>query len=1561
MLMKFVVAGFIFVYFRLFVNSELIVNNRAVEEQPLLTASVPNAHPSISSLPKFSLPPKHTHRGKKIARRAFGEDGNSAGVGDYVMSGLGASTQTDLAAVSGTIKLNSLNASAISTKTSTSSTSTPTLSPSNAVPTASSFVAVSANATFNASGSQKSGVVSTSAESANPVITDTVKPVAVVSNTTSHHVTAIPSVRHSHFLGNGTGNATDMGACWDQWQTYWSLNDTRDTPTGLKTATSTSLSSTILTTTVSDGYDSGTAAGTYTTTNIYTQTNGVGGFQINTVTSTLIQTYTISSGDYTGWTETDTTTSTSTMLFYSSAPSGLTMPGCTLPASVPQCQSQWENYTAAQAKTSDPFALTPQCTQASINPSQCTKLRSAYMSEWQGGIASSFNWAYNPVTVGQAETEVTSVNGSATVFGVSTFWPTKSTLFPGCTVGCMSCAITGGKVRLIYWPEATAAPNATATLGTHGPASGIARNVTSGAGIPADETGVRFAVGLGTTFTYPTVYISYSQLYASDSCSGIGSTLYNTIIPIPNSADLSTLWATEEAYANGDYVTASFNYTDLNEPVPNSIYDRQPRCVAYSNQFKTWQMHDGPMTMATDCPRTLPYEPILVVPESILASINPEWASCSGDQRGVYDPPYSLTSYSIAAAPVATTSVSAEPVSASPIKSATPTTPTPTQAPTNTAPASLLIGILHRSQPASSSVDPGTQQQPSPSQQAPSASLPSASDPAGGILSIIGGSGSSSVDPGTQPLASTSTEAPAVVADTQASATPTGTSAPPANAGSAQQPASPQSPSAAAPVSQVAADPATHAADPATGASVSQPAANPAPVHTVVGGATISADPSNEGGVVINSQTLKPGVQTTINNTPVSVGVSSVAVGGSSTVNIASAPQVVGGQTIAAAPSSSGIVVAGQTLQPGALTTIDSTPVSVGQQGSIIVGLSSMVNVAPGSSAQVVGGQTVAADPSNPGGVVVGGQTLQPGVQTTIDNIPVAVGQSGAVALGSSSTVNVVSAPQILGGQTISADPANSDGVVVAGQTLQPGEQTTINNTPISVGSQGSVAVGGSQTVNVAPAPVPAATTIGSEAVSADPFQPGAIVVGGSKTLQPGQVTTIANTPISVGAGGVVVGGTNGASQTVALQPAQSSQEVAVATIGGQAYTATSGQPVVVGSSTLSLGGAPATISGQVVSLGSSGLVVGSNTAPYSAALAPTGGSGIAVTLGGNIYTAASGGSLNLGSTTIFAGGAAATVGGQRVSLGSNGLVVGSSTIAYSSGPASALPQAAVTIGSSTLNAVSSSGNVVFGSVTLHPGGPALTTAGETISAAPSGSGIVIDGTTHAFSTPAVIDGITAASEASFTAGGHPFTALAVAGNPSEIAIPEAGATLTVGGPAATISGETVSAGSSGLVIDGSSTIPYAAVTPTNGALEVEAPFTVGGSSFTAFEVESHPGEIFIPGASLTLSVGGPDATISGETISAATGGLVVDGTTEGWETLTAATRPTLGGGETLGPWSRSGSGSGSAGITGVPTASSPGESPGSSSSGRREKAQGWALLLPLVVAAISRAYFSYR
>lgn len=244
-------------------------------------------------------------------------------------------------------------------------------------------------------------------------------------------------------------------------------------------------------------------------------------------------------------------------------------------------------------------------------------------------------------------------NITATDFNTSWFWPTSSTLgVPSCTLGCGRCAVTGGTVQLLYWP-ATATNNLSAT-----------DSVTLST--------------LGTVLTSPTYYISYRSVYASDGCSGVGPTHYDTIVPIPASETLSSVFGgtvpcdAHMRYTQEWLATASFNVTDMNEPVPFSIYSSQPWCATYQRDHGC----------QSSCPTGLPYKPLLVVPHDVLRSMDPAWASCYGDLRGQYDPPIALHGVASIAGPTLTApgTVVSQTASATPASSPSNPAPRPTSA-----------------------------------------------------------------------------------------------------------------------------------------------------------------------------------------------------------------------------------------------------------------------------------------------------------------------------------------------------------------------------------------------------------------------------------------------------------------------------------------------------------------------------------------------------------------------------------------------------------------------------------------------------------------------------------------------------------------------------------------------------------------------------------------------------------------------------------------------------------------------------------------------------------------
>ncbi|KAF2229310.1 hypothetical protein EV356DRAFT_456101, partial [Viridothelium virens] len=299
----------------------------------------------------------------------------------------------------------------------------------------------------------------------------------------------------------------------------------------------------------------------------------------------------------------------------------------------PACSASISAVDSSVSIRSSLQAKPPLCTQASIGSSLCGSLRSSYVSAGftNGEVATSvLNPLWYPDTSAGGVTDEASTvliggtaihisynsNGGSTV---SSGWPSDSTLAPGCSLGCARCAITAGTVQLIHWP-ATATPSNGTMTGTN--------------------DGIVVATAMGTVFTSPTLYVSFENVYASDSCGAVGSTHAKAIVALPTSAELSSVWAENRPFSWIEH-TASFNVTDLNPPVPLSIYSRQPWCGIYSASQQVGYAVDGGCNNQTDtekctpvCPMTRPYNPIIVLPEGVLNSLDPAWGSCSMDIRG---------------------------------------------------------------------------------------------------------------------------------------------------------------------------------------------------------------------------------------------------------------------------------------------------------------------------------------------------------------------------------------------------------------------------------------------------------------------------------------------------------------------------------------------------------------------------------------------------------------------------------------------------------------------------------------------------------------------------------------------------------------------------------------------------------------------------------------------------------------------------------------------------------------------------------------------------------------
>ncbi|KAK5748747.1 hypothetical protein LTS12_021188 [Elasticomyces elasticus] len=494
----------------------------------------------------------------------------------------------------------------------------------------------------------------------------------------------------------GNGSVDECYSSWDKWLSA-SWLETWGTYVDYTTFTTSW-------TTTAPAYNGSTYVATETLDTTQTILNGM----FPMITETVHTTYTSSETIASTPAKTSTGGGTFTYSSLSTQNNTLAKPTCVLPSIVTQCQSQWDRWITTQlvpgptppphcdinagflqnTNTVPPCATSyasvaasysayidaypsPLCTQGtsrapvlrtSVGGPLCDSIRQNYVSQANYQFAAeTATTQYLPFF--SAGYQGGPMNETAGDWDISWTWPTASTLgAPSCTLGCGRCAVTGGTVQLIYWPET---------------ATSFGSNYTAPRTNPASPVTVET---LGTTFTSPTLYISYSSVYATNGCSVIGANITNTIVAIPTDTPLSSVYGgtipcdAHMRYTQEWTATAPFTVADLNEPVPYSIYSSQPWCATYLRN----QGCEG------TCPLSLGYKPILVVPEEVLQDLQPAWATCYGDIRGVYDPPMALQQTSVAAGPtvpVATTTAQSQTQSATPASGPQSITPLATATP----------------------------------------------------------------------------------------------------------------------------------------------------------------------------------------------------------------------------------------------------------------------------------------------------------------------------------------------------------------------------------------------------------------------------------------------------------------------------------------------------------------------------------------------------------------------------------------------------------------------------------------------------------------------------------------------------------------------------------------------------------------------------------------------------------------------------------------------------------------------------------------------------------------
>ena len=314
-------------------------------------------------------------------------------------------------------------------------------------------------------------------------------------------------------------------------------------------------------------------------------------------------------------------------------------------------------------------------------------------------------------------------------------------------------------------------------------------------------------------------------------------------------------------------------------------------------------------------------------------------------------------------------------------------------------------------------------------------------------------------------------------------------------------------------------------------------------------------------------------------------------------------------------------------------------------------------------------------------------------------------------------------------------------GMVIGGSSLVPGgSAVTISDTPISLGSSGTLVVGSSTILLPTQSDPPSppfdtkALTVAGQSFTPNPS---AFPIAGTTISAGGPAVTVGATVISLGPSGVLA---IGSSTTNLLQPERTY------TVAGQKITVNpDSSAFAIAGTSISAGGPAITVGGTVMSLGPSGaLIIGSSTTNL---LPPD----RTYTVAGQTFTSnADSSALAIAGTILSAGGPAVTVNGTIISVQPSGtLIVGSRTIPLLT------PQSTF---SSDINIdgfdveVEPTFAVVDG-VTLSPGAAGVTISGKLVSL--ESGGLTLDVGTGRFALPTHTGGTNGSIDVQAFTGGQ--------------------------------------------------------------------------------------------------------------------------------------------------------------------------------------------------------------
>lgn len=667
-----------------------------------------------------------------------------------------------------------------------------------------------------------------------------------------------------------------------------------------------------------------------------------------------------------------------------------------------------------------------------------------------------------------------------------------------------NCTISAQKVQLFYWPVSTVSgySNLTVTLNATEPVTAVVN---------------------GTTFTSPTIYLSYDQVSAMNDCKQTVGKLHPGALLSLNQNAISSIRSIHQP-AN------TFNFADLNKPYSPDVILQM--CWPEPSEYCYVGIDDI-------------YNPRLVVPEEIRV-LDPAWKDCAPDWLGSYDPPRILVPAQVLVQP----SSAADNVEATSL----PATPAHTVRPQRAASTTKLDAEMITSTSLTS---------PTKSRSGNEMPVTSSSSK---ISSVIAPPNQSlpALDPPDQKTYVKNTPAASYsVNEASSKNLPGQNKNQPTNAMSAPDLPSVDSlplndPTDALPSITVesqgfTADPASHDINqnltPGGEITVSGTPINVPPLRLSVGNSphslpvivieSQSFTANSISQYIINSQTLNPDGQITVSGTPISAPKAIF------TPKPTLPPIVIGFKTYNA-NSASQYIISSQTFTPDGEIFVPGTPVS-------------LLPVFPSASAIAIGSLTKTWVPAFTSPTPLSPKALELVVGGTTEAL-----------------VSIFSLPPLtIASQTYTMD-SNSQ-YIIASQTLTPNGKIVVSGTTISLLPSASALVIGSITRTLKPTFALPPLVLGSKTYRADSASR---YIVNDQTLSPGGHITMSGTLISLASEPSAFGSKGN------LEPLFShfDSELPAFTIDSKIYTANGASAYVINDQTLTLGG-QMSVDGNLISL----------------------------------------------------------------------------------------------------------------------------------------------------------------------------------------------------------------------------------------------------------------------------------------------------------------------------------------------------------------------------------------